>query len=843
MATAAMYRMLPGSDLDPFVVRALTSWSDERLAALLAARPDLADPLPGDFSDLAIGAASGPSVDASRRILDHWCLQVADAVCLLGAPTTIEKLRAALVLPVDQADLDTALSRLEDLALVFRTGDALHAVQGLRETPFPAGLGPPAGDLLGRCSVHEVREMLRRLGLPSSGTKAVMLAALVRALADPRVAQGIVNTGPKGTTELVEALDRHGEVTVTGGTGWMPDHAPAGWLVHRGLVGAATYNTVMMTREGGLALRGGRPYAELAPRPPALVSIPADQAATDAAAAGVALQLVADVTATLDSFAETPPRILKSGGIGIRDVRSLAKAIGRTEAATARLVELAVVAGLAAADQASGTALPLPAYDDWLGLDAARRWSALAAAWLAADVHLSVAGAADTRGKPIPPLLGRGADPAAAAQRRCLLTALADAGEGVGIDQVNLRQRVIWTGPARWVGTDIPPAVLVHWVAAEAEALGLTAGDALSTAGRRALGADVGGAADAVAAFAPALVDHIVIQADLSAMAPGELAPLLRAELELLADVESTGAATVYRFSEASLRRGFGAGRTAGEITAFLEAHASRGVPQPLAYLVADLGRRYGQVRVGHARCYVRSEDPSLLAEVRRARRTAGIGLRELAPTVAVADAEPAAVLAALVGAGYLAAEEDATGALVLARPARRRAAVPGGRRRHPSEDDLASLARSLADPEALIGWAATHIGGMPAPEPADPASVVARLRAAAEAPEPARRPAERPRFTPELFSLGDDVRRPTGIASTIAPIAGLLDLACEEEWLVRLAYRGRGGREMQETAFVLAVEDGMVFIECTPKWRDDLVPLAAVRWARVLTEAEEDAL
>lgn len=44
-------------------------------------------------------------------------------------------------------------------------------------------------------------------------------------------------------------------------------------------------------------------------------------------------------------------------------------------------------------------------------------------------------------------------------------------------------------------------------------------------------------------------------QADLTAMVPDELPPADRAELELVANLVSTGAATVYRFSLASLRR------------------------------------------------------------------------------------------------------------------------------------------------------------------------------------------------------------------------------------------------------------------------------------------------
>ena len=102
-------------------------------------------------------------------------------------------------------------------------------------------------------------------------------------------------------------------------------------------------------------------------------------------------------------------------------------------------------------------------------------------------------------------------------------------------------------------------------------------------------------------------------------MISGEPATAIRTELDLLGDVESKGAATVYRISEGSVRRAFDAGRTAEDILAFLARHATRGVPQPLTYLVTDIGRRFGNVRVGSAISYLRSDDPALLAEVLQA--------------------------------------------------------------------------------------------------------------------------------------------------------------------------------------------------------------------------------
>ena len=58
-------------------------------------------------------------------------------------------------------------------------------------------------------------------------------------------------------------------------------------------------------------------------------------------------------------------------------------------------------------------------------------------------------------------------------------------------------------------------------------------------------------------------------------MAPGGLAPELAAELALLAEVESVGGATVYRITEASLRRALNAGRTPAELRDTLRRHSA----------------------------------------------------------------------------------------------------------------------------------------------------------------------------------------------------------------------------------------------------------------------------
>jgi hypothetical protein len=170
-----------------------------------------------------------------------------------------------------------------------------------------------------------------------------------------------------------------------------------------------------------------------------------------------------------------------------------------------------------------------------------------------------------------------------------------------------------------------------------------------------------------LAAAEPRHETAFTLQADLTATVVGRLAREVLTELRLLADVESTGAATTFRFSEGSLRRAFDAGRSSAEITSFLERHAAKGVPQPLAYLVGDVARRHGHLRVGDAGSFVTSDDPAVLADACTHRRTRKLALHLLAPTVAVSPRPPDAVLEGLRAAGFLPTADALDGTLEIA--------------------------------------------------------------------------------------------------------------------------------------------------------------------------------
>ncbi|MFF5183781.1 helicase-associated domain-containing protein [Streptomyces sp. NPDC000345] len=256
-------------------------------------------------------------------------------------------------------------------------------------------------------------------------------------------------------------------------------------------------------------------------------------------------------------------------------------------------------------------------------------------------------------------------------------------------------------------GADDLRSRLARWTLTEAELLGVTGRGALSAQGRALIGApaadrrprrepegpgdklpvhhhrtsaplaplsppeQAAAAAAAARLLAPLLpepLDHVLLQADLTAVAPGPLRRPLADVLDVLADVESKGGATVYRFTPGSVRRALDAGRSASDLHAFLAEHSRTPVPQPLAYLIDDVARRHGHLRVGAASSYVRCDDDTVLNEILADKRAGALRLRRLAPTVLAAQADPGTLLEGLRAMGYAPAAESAEGDVLITR-------------------------------------------------------------------------------------------------------------------------------------------------------------------------------
>ena len=232
-----------------------------------------------------------------------------------------------------------------------------------------------------------------------------------------------------------------------------------------------------------------------------------------------------------------------------------------------------------------------------------------------------------------------------------MLELAAQAGAGTVVDLDQLAAAVAWHRP-RLLDGPLDAAALISATWREGAWLGLVALDAVSSFAQLPARPDQAVPAELAALF-PAPVEQIIIQNDLTAVAAGPLAYAVAQDLRRLADQESRGAAGVFRFSPTSLRRAYDLGWSAGDVHEWLARHSVTPVPQPLHYLVDDVARRHGGVRIGPALSYVRLEDEAQAAALLARPDAADAGLRAIAPTVLVAAVEEEELLALLREAGH----------------------------------------------------------------------------------------------------------------------------------------------------------------------------------------------
>ncbi|MBV9830131.1 MAG: helicase-associated domain-containing protein, partial [Marmoricola sp.] len=295
-----------------------------------------------------------------------------------------------------------------------------------------------------------------------------------------------------------------------------------------------------------------------------------------------------------------------------------------------------------------------------------------------------------------------------------------------GSGVASLEARVQWRRPRR-------PAVHLDEVSPQldqAALLGITALGGLSSFGRALVsGADP--TAD-LAGLLPDPVDHVLLQADLTAIAPGPLEQELARKLALVADVESRGGATVYRFEASSVRRAFDAGWSAAEVHDFVRDTSRTPVPQALTYLVDDVSRRFGTLRAGQAESFLRSDDETALTELMHAPGADSLRLRRIAPTVLVSDVPLGTLLPRVRALGLAPVVEAPDGTVRVARPDVYRARSPR-RRTSPGVAPFRASRTAAVVAAIRVGDRASAARPVRAASASAPVDVIALLREAAE--------------------------------------------------------------------------------------------------------------
>ena len=626
----------------------LRSVDDAAFLTLFTARPDLITPVPPDIASLAVRACSAPSLARAIDSLNQWQFQVLEAAGALNEPFSLK----SLVALTDKAAA-TALEHLISIGLIYPSDDGMRLPSQLRDVigNEPAGLGP----------VSMAKLKLAELDSAPIDAKKVLERLI---WGPPRGSVGdIKNPGPG-----------------------------VAWLLERKFLVPLDQRTVILPREVGIYLRGGKAHKENFVIAPVLTGSKRDERQVNLAAIANISTVLRWVEELLNFWAEEPADALRAGGLGVRDLKIISTHLGVDESCTAFITELAFLTSLISID-ADDRIMPSNKFDIWLMQTPADRWQAIASAWLITSRVSGLVGRAEAKNVAA---LGPELDRVNAARVRALTLSILKENESLAPDTSSFIELMKWRAPVRR-NSSLQEELSV-WTLREAEWLGITGQGAISKYG---VGFLAGDDLNVINEDLPKTVDHILIQSDNTAIAPGPLEHEISQQLAIMAEIESRGGATVYRFSEATIRRALDHGKTGDEIKAFLSKTSKTPMPQPLEYLIADVAKKHGKLRVGNTSSFIRCEDTSLIAQIMNDKKLEVLALRRIAPEVVICDHDAADLMRVLRESGYLPAAESSNGLMLMGARANRALTKPRpprviGEIEIPSEDLLNSAIRAI---------------------------------------------------------------------------------------------------------------------------------------------------
>ena len=626
----------------------LRSVDDAALISLFSARPDLVTPVPPDIASLAVRACSAPSLARAIDSLNKWQLQVLEAVVSVNEPFT-EKTIAALT----DKQAASALEHLIKVGLVYPSDDGLRVPTQLREVlgAEPAGLGPAS----------MVKLKLSDLEQAPQDSKKILERLM---WGPPRGSVGdIKNPGPG-----------------------------VAWLLERKFLVALDQRTVILPREVAIELRGKKIHKELCAQAPEFTGTKREKKQVDLAAIANVSTVLRWVEELLNFWAEEPADALRAGGLGVRDLKTLSTHLGVDDACTAFIAELAYLTSLISID-ANDQILPSNKFDIWLMQSPADRWQMLASAWLITSRVSGLVGRLESKNVAA---LGPELDRVNASKVRGLTLSLLKENPEIAPDWNSFKSSLDWRAPVR--RNSSLQDELAEWTLREAEWLGITGQGAISKYGIGFLNGDD---LDLINQDLPKTVDHILIQSDNTAIAPGPLEHEISQSLAMMAEIESRGGATVYRFTEATIRRALDHGKTGDEIKSFLAKTSKTPMPQPLEYLIADVAKKHGKLRVGNTSSFIRCEDTALISQIINDKKLEILGIRRIAPEVVICEMDATDAMRILRECGYLPAGESVNGMILTGAKSNRALTKPRppliiGEVEVPTDESLTAAIRTL---------------------------------------------------------------------------------------------------------------------------------------------------
>jgi len=288
------------------------------------------------------------------------------------------------------------------------------------------------------------------------------------------------------------------------------------------------------------------------------VSAALSQAEIDRDCGSHAFEAMQAITELIFDFDQHLVREVSKGSLGLPDLKRLAAHLGKPKEYVRALFELARLAGVVAISHKRFQ--PTALADEWITQDPIWRWKLLAQAWR----------------------------------------------EMAGVAQLTELQLQFKTHPNRSVAElvamafpflHLAPSSRIAKLAELADYIGLSATHPASWFAK-VLAGSVPEAAKLLGPQLPTQQERIIIQADLSIIAPGPLRSSIEAQIRQFADTENIGLASGYRISPLSISTGLEEGMSETQIREILEKLSGVALPQPVDYLLRESAERFGRIKI-----------------------------------------------------------------------------------------------------------------------------------------------------------------------------------------------------------------------------------------------------
>lgn len=337
-----------------------------------------------------------------------------------------------------------------------------------------------------------------------------------------------------------------------------------------------------------------------------------------------AMQAITELIFNLDQHYV---REVSKGSMGLPDVKRLSSHLGKSKEYVKSILEIAKVSGVVAISEKRFH--PTDLADSWIESDPKTRWQLLVNAWLSI---IGVSGAKELA-------LQHSQDPSKTMNELV--------GSSFPLVNSSAQSRM-------------------GRVAELADTIGLSVNGFAASWLSNALAGKVLAATKALESRLPAQQERIIVQADLSIIAPGPLASSIEIELRKFTDTENIGLATGYRISPLSISCGLEEGLSERQIRNLLEKLSGAPLPQPVDYLISETATRFGRLKIqgGESGSVLNSTDELLGTQILMDSKLKSYGLRKSENAI-VSPLEPESLYHALRENGYLAIRIDQNGKVI----------------------------------------------------------------------------------------------------------------------------------------------------------------------------------